>query len=420
LELGFKNYSMIGIEEKNMVIGLFPFLSENPVIFDVGSNKGHFTDVVLEEFADNCKLHLFEPNKKLLSFTEIKYEYRKNIIYNNIGLWKYDGETDFFYFENENNELSSFFPAFEWSDLLVRCEHKQIKTTSVDNYCLTQQVNKIDFLKIDVEGAEVGVISGCERLLEENKISIIQIEYSPHYKRANYLFQNVIDIVSKYGYKIYHYEAENYWEVKDFVEDYRFENFIITKEEIHNYSAGWNGQFILNTSELPKFDLCLEVGAFEGLTTKYMAEKMLNEGGRVVVVDHLLDYYIEGDTEHPVFKGQYQRFKRNTRGLPIELYRNKSEVELPKMNALRFDFIYLDGDHRKDAVYFDGVWSFAICKTGGYILFDDYTWREETTEGIDKFLNEFAGSLEIIRKEYQVLIRKTANQYNDFTISYYQ
>jgi len=90
------------------------------------------------------------------------------------------------------------------------------------------------------------------------------------------------------------------------------------------------------------------------------------------------------------------------------------------MYALRYDFIYLDGDHRKDAVYFDSVWSFAICKIDGYILFDDYTWRPETTEGIDLFLNEFAGSLEIIRKDYQVLIRKIANQYNELTYEYYK
>ena len=63
---------MLSAEEKKAVIDLFPFMGENPVVFDIGSNKGHWADVVLDEFDDKVSMHLFEPNQKLLSFCEIK------------------------------------------------------------------------------------------------------------------------------------------------------------------------------------------------------------------------------------------------------------------------------------------------------------------------------------------------------------
>ena len=83
-------------------------------------------------------------------------------------------------------------------------------------------------------------------------------------------------------------------------------------------------------------------------------------------------------------------------------------------------FVYIDGDHRASAVYLDAVNSFKLSKVGGYILFDDYVWSASGVPayegdpcrpqiGIDKFLHEYAGSYELIKKDQQVLVRKTKN-----------
>jgi len=411
---------MLDDNEKQMIIGLFPFLSKEPVVFDIGSNKGHFADVFLGEYKDDCMLFLFEPNSKLLSFTEIKYEYQKNIIYENLAAYKSEGEVSFHFFENFNNELSSIYPdENNWQGLPMQT--KNVASISMDAYCKRHQIDIIDYLKIDCEGGDVDVLEGCKELMKSGSIKVIQIEYSDHYKRAGKSMADVFDLAKESGYTVYNYRMGNYWKIEDNWSSMATDNYILTKEEIHNYcKPGWNNEFIINTSELPRVDLCLEIGVMEGMTTKYICQNLLSEGGRVIAVDPLLDHYVEGDTEHSYFKGQYPRFIRNTRGLPVELKRGKSQDELPKLNALRFDFIYIDGDHRHDAVYHDAVWSFAICKNGGIILIDDYEWREETKAGIDKFLAEFGSSLQVLIKGYQVLIQKIHNQYNEITFDYYK
>lgn len=413
---------MISQEESQAIIDLFPFIGDKPTVFDVGSNKGHFSDLMLSEYGDNSSLYLFEPNKMLLDFTKIRFEYRPNVTYSQYGISDKTGKHKFFYFENYNNEISSFYEDKEggWEGLPMKTG--EVDTISIDEYCGKNKIDRIDFLKLDIEGAEYLAILGAAKMLEADKIKVIQIEYGGHYVRANSKFTDVINFVSKFGYKVYKYAVNNFFEVKDFKEDYHAENYYITKEEIHNYSmdGGWVDAFMLSVIDLPKFDLMLEVGAYEGITTKYMCQKMLNEGGRVIVVDPLMDVYIEGDTDHPYFKGQYQRFLRNTRGLPVELKRGNSEDELPKLNALRFCFCYIDGNHWHPHPYNDACWCFAETKIGGFILFDDYRWNDNTQGSIDKFLTEFSGSIEIIKKDYQVLIKKTANQYNDLTIEYYK
>lgn len=414
---------MLSPEEKQAVIDLFPFLPESPVVFDVGSNKGHWADVILEEFGDKCSVHLFEPNEKLLSFTEIKYEYNKNITFHKNGLWREETRLPFFFFENYNNELSSFYNGGkDWDGLPIKEGH--VFTRTVDGLIKPSWlIEKVDYLKIDCEGSDMEVILGCEKSLEENKIGVIQIEYSDHWKRGGYKWNDLKVISDKYGYKIYRYIENNFWEVTNDAPEH--DNYFITKFEIHNYCiSGSNANFILNTTDLPKMDLILEVGAMEGITTKYMHNTLLNKensDARIIVVDPLYDYYVTKDPRyHPEFKHQYQRFKRNTRGLPVELKRGESEHELPKLNAMRFDFIFVDGNHYAPWPYHDLCWAFAITKIGGYILADDYDlWADDTKASIDKFLIEFQGHYEVVQQNYQILIKKTSNHYNQLTQSYY-
>lgn len=395
---------MIGQEEKESILKLTPFFNNHPVVFDVGSNKGGFADVILEEYGEKCSIHLFEPNTKLLSYTEVKYEYRRNVIFNKEGVYRFSGVLDFYYFENYNNELSSLVKSDDWGGLPMKT--KGIHTTTIDKYCDENNISFIDCLKVDVEGCDPDVIIGAKNMFDKGLIMFCLVEYSPHYQRANNKFQLVIDRFKDTGYKIYEYINGNFCELTQFIEDYSFRNFVITKQNIHNYSLGWNVEFIKNTAALGMFDFMLEVGCYEGLTTKYMCENMLNRG-RVICVDPLENYYTETDTEHrEMFIQQYQRFIGNTKGLPVELVRKKSDIALPEMHEFRFGFIFIDGDHSEHTVYTDGKNCFAICKVGGYILFDDYIWRDETKRGIDRFLSEYQGLYHIVETGYQLLIKK--------------
>lgn len=412
----------IGVKENKSVEGLLTFLGECPIVFDIGSNKGQWTDIILNRFEDNCRVWLFEPNKKLLSFTEIKYEYRTNIIYNELAGYKECKQVEFYYFDNFNNELSSLYEGIGWEDTLPM-KVKDVTAVRIDSYCQLGVIPYIDYLKIDAEGSDIDVILGCSELMKENKIGIIQFEYGEHYKRANHSIKEVFNICKETGYNIYRYEKENWNLVEEFEDTWEAEDFFITKFDIHNYSVGgWNNHFKISTAGLDKFGLVCEIGSFEGLTTKYICENLLEDGGRVIAIDPLLDVYFEGDNgNHPYFKDQYQRFLRNTWGLPIELYRDNSENVLPEFNALRFDFTFIDGNHWPPHPYNDAVWVFAETKIGGFILFDDYDlWNETTKENIDKFLSEFEGSYEVVSKGYQILIKKTEDKYNSITQDYYK
>jgi predicted O-methyltransferase YrrM len=128
----------------------------------------------------------------------------------------------------------------------------------------------------------------------------------------------------------------------------------------------------------------------------------------MIAVDPLTDEYLPGHEDNNLFVGQYDRFIRNTRNYPIELIRKTSREAFSQLQDYRFDFIYIDGDHRRSEVFNDGVQSLNILKPGGHILFDDYGWREETALGIDEFIRASGNAIKVIKKDYQVLVKRIA------------
>ena len=61
------------------------------------------------------------------------------------------------------------------------------------------------------------------------------------------------------------------------------------------YTHNWNSEFKSNTNNLGKFNLCLEIGCFEGLTSNYICDRLLNHNGKLICVDPLTDNYLNTD-----------------------------------------------------------------------------------------------------------------------------
>lgn len=402
----------ISKQEKKVVQELFKWFSTNPVIIDVGANKGLWSDIILEKFYENCKIYCIEPNNILSNYLRVKYDYNDNVFFCSKAAYKKSfGSVPFYFFADRHNGLSSIYHNPEWDYL--KPETTEVDSVTVDYLFTVYGLGSVDCIKIDVEGADYDVLQGCEKLLQDKRVKFIQIEYSPHYKLNNYKFKDVIEFAEKFGYSVYDYDGEYFQKInkENFIEDYTLTNYIITYINIgrFHYTQLWNQEFIKNTAALERVSFALEIGIFEGLTSNYICDNLLKENGRLVCVDPLKDYYLEpNDIDY--FKGQYQRFIQNTSGQPIELIRKKSDDAFDEeLRNYMFDFIYVDGNHTYEAVLKDGGNAIYHLNVGGYLLFDDYEWSEETKKAIDEFIDKYAASITVKLKDYQVLIFKHSN-----------
>jgi predicted O-methyltransferase YrrM len=217
-----------------------------------------------------------------------------------------------------------------------------------------------------------------------------------------------------------------------------------TKDWFHWAPAVWEQL----TPMLPERKAFLEIGSFEGRSTVWIIENMMNpgdwidcvdtwQGGEEHVEEHMdeaeqrFDYNIDAvlggavTEERTEYKFPYPVHTRYASPAPTEgqrkrLYKYKctstqylgSKLAGCVDNTNLFDFIYIDGSHTAPDVLTDACMAWPLLKPKGLMVFDDYMWGNPRDVlhrpklSIDAFTNIFGETAEIIHVGYQLVVRK--------------
>lgn len=83
-------------------------------------------------------------------------------------------------------------------------EKIDVPTLTLDHYCQEGNINKIDILKLDVQGFELSVLQGAEKLLQEGMITLIYSEVTFAKTYENQVrFIDIVSYLNKFNYEIW-------------------------------------------------------------------------------------------------------------------------------------------------------------------------------------------------------------------------
>ncbi len=170
--------------------------------------------------------------------------------------------------------------------------------------------------------------------------------------------------------------------------------------------------------ELPTRLKFLEIGSYEGRSAIWMAENIADPGATILCIDTW-----EGGEDHSDkdmravearFDANVTTFMQSKLPVYIQKVRTPSSCALATLRNehTRYDFIYIDGDHRAPGVLTDAVMAWQLLRQRGIMVFDDYTWGNardilhRPKLAIDSFVNCFAEELEVLHVGYQLAVRK--------------
>lgn len=189
-------------------------LSLNNIVFDVGANIGDWS-IAASKISTN--IHAFEICPPTYIKLESALGSSEKVKINNFGLSNEQGTLQVHYCPDQD-ELSSMV-AVVCSDNTKSIEAKVCRG---DQYCFDNKIEKIDFLKIDVEGAEAAVLEGFSDMLNPDHIQLIQFEYGMVCIESKFLLNDFYKLLTSAGYKVgklypdhvkfkdYEYEDENF------------------------------------------------------------------------------------------------------------------------------------------------------------------------------------------------------------------
>ncbi len=173
--------------------------SEQPVFVDVGGNCGLYSLNVLKRFMDS-KAYCFEPVPNSHQMIEVNAE--RNGLTERLTLVK-NALGD----EAATVRMTASYSAMDHI-VVGQGEHElsplviDVAMITLDSYCETKCFERIDFIKCDVEGAELLVMKGAQNVLAKFQPPIL-IEIEPrHTRRFDYSPQDIDSYLTTFGYKL--------------------------------------------------------------------------------------------------------------------------------------------------------------------------------------------------------------------------
>lgn len=174
------------------------YIKEGDVCLDVGANIGWYTTLFAKLCGITGQVHAFEPVPQTFAVLERNIalnEKLQNIVVNNFGLSNIEQETKIHLFPDLPNGHASLAAKPD-----ERSETVSVLLKTLDSYLAVQNIKQVDFVKVDVEGAEQMFLSGGTSIFRQKKLPVIFMEMElKNTKGFGYKPNDLIDFIKENG-----------------------------------------------------------------------------------------------------------------------------------------------------------------------------------------------------------------------------
>ena len=134
------------------------------IVLDAGANVGHLSIFFSKKVGTTGQVHCFEPDKYNIEAFKKNIELNKgiesNIFIHDLLLWNENKMIDF----EEAGSVGSSAVWFSGKNNVIK---KQAIT--IDSWVTNNDIKQLDFIKMDIEGAEIEALDGCVETIERLK-----------------------------------------------------------------------------------------------------------------------------------------------------------------------------------------------------------------------------------------------------------
>lgn len=166
------------------------------VALDVGSFAGEWARLVLWNRPE-AEVHCFEVVDHLADALAARFADDDRVIVNPTGLWSSATELSG-HFTPKFPSMSSLVPEVKaYTGEVGHAFRTQVE--SGDAYCERRGIERVNFMKVDVEGAEFEVLQGFARWFADGRIDVVQFEYGPLTLAARQCPEDHVDFFGDHG-----------------------------------------------------------------------------------------------------------------------------------------------------------------------------------------------------------------------------
>jgi FkbM family methyltransferase len=172
-------------------------------VFDLGANVGFYTEQFSRLIGSSGKVYAFEPDPFCSEILRDRVRRLENVQVESVALGERRGEVTLYCSNRDRaeNRTHPFDPG-------VPAEAVRVPVRTLDGFCRSRHVTRVDAVKMDVEGDEVHVLRGMSETMARTPPAWMFIEFCPAQLRgAGSSPEEFWDLLEERGYRSYSIES---------------------------------------------------------------------------------------------------------------------------------------------------------------------------------------------------------------------
>lgn len=178
-------------------------IKEGDVVLDIGANLGYYTVLAAKQAGEAGKVFAFEPDPNNFALLEknVKANNCRNVILERKAVSNTTGKLKL-HLSEENKGDHRIFQSGDSRKVI------EIEAVSLDDY-FKDYAGKIDFIKMDIQGAEGLALQGMGSLLQKNSRLEMVTEFWPKGLKASGVEpEDYLNILTQQGFRLYEINEE--------------------------------------------------------------------------------------------------------------------------------------------------------------------------------------------------------------------
>jgi FkbM family methyltransferase len=169
-------------------------MPKGAVMFDLGANFGYYSITIASALQGDCRIYAFEPNPSTMD------RFKRNVALNGTrGLHLLDAGLS----DAPGHALVVETQAHSGAAYLRQTSLSGVPMTTLDLFCEQNEIDRLDLVKMDIEGAELRALHGGIATFKRFRPALL-IELNPETsEREGYSVRDVVVFLEDLGYQVH-------------------------------------------------------------------------------------------------------------------------------------------------------------------------------------------------------------------------
>ena len=212
----FRSIFVRGIYDPSLVTVINKLLPSEGVFIDVGANMGYCSLLMSKTVGEDGKVFAIEPSERdfLRLVDNVSLNKLDNVNVYRLAISNKSGIAKISIAPEERSALNTLGEAFS-NKGIEELRTEEVSSTTLDKFVEQEEINRIDVIKMDIEGSEFKALKGARNSIEKYRPTLIVGSNRNSLGANGSSIEEVLRALKELRYKVYYLKETPFFALKE-------------------------------------------------------------------------------------------------------------------------------------------------------------------------------------------------------------